>query len=138
MTPARATPPADHPLACLPEGEWRVMVADFCGCYANVLGGDVLGVSMLLAFWHRDGGLTLEEARAVLTGLLKPAAVGRIRHRGELNAELGRAAEEVIKSRRAKEAAARYRPEPFVRQPGEAQLIHEILSRRKPTEEPPA
>lgn len=132
------TPPAkreSHPLDCLPVGEWRVLVADFCGCYANVLGGDVLGTALLVGMWRRELALTLDELRAALRGLLRPAAVGRVTHRGELNAALGRAVDEAVRSRRTKEATARYDPPA---KPTETESIRSILARRRPLWEPPS
>lgn len=121
-----------EPLLALPPGEARVMVADFCGFYANVLGDQRLGLCLMAAYWMRECGLTVAELRAVLRDVMRPEAVARVRHRGELNAAVGDAADRVIKARRAKDAAAKYKPEAFARAPGDMESIRDILARRKP------
>jgi hypothetical protein len=88
-----------NPLRQLPE-EWREPVAFFYAVYSDTLKGTT-GLVARFRLWMKDDGLTLDEARAVMKRLMRPARAGEIQYPGQLMAALAEEVADAVKARRA-------------------------------------
>jgi hypothetical protein len=97
-----------NPLKLLPD-DWREPVSFFYAVYSDSLKGTA-GLVARFRLWMKDDGLTLDEAKAVMKRLMKPARAAAIQYAGQLMAALAEEVAAVVAERhRVAEELARRR-----------------------------